>query len=539
MDLTFALMPVDNPHLTLVDQLVRISESAPDKRAFRCVGQHLSYAELLQRTKQLSACLDARGVNHQAPVALLLPRCLESSIAIYGVMYGGRVYIPIDPAMPVEAVRTLLLDCDINVLITHPQMARLVSNLIKDKHPLHTIIGLDSGSLTESSATVFSWDSIKSMAVGNATPKACYDDVAYVIHTSGSTGKPKGIVHTHYSGSSYARLCAATFGLTQDDVIGSHGPLHTDMCTFGFLAAPLVGASVDIISDAHVKVPASLSSYIQNSEITVWYSVPQVLVQLLGAGVLEQRDFSSLRWVIYAGEALAPNRILQLTKHVPMAQICNVYGPAETNQCMHYVLPGVEQLRKLVSDGRQVPIGEVWPETSALLINEHDEIVETGDVGELVIQSSTLMKGYWHSSQSDKDIYFDHQETQQRYYRTGDLAQCDASGLYTLVGRRGRQVKVKGMRVELDSIELLLAQHPSVVSVAAVAENTSNDPGSCVIRAFVTLCSDCDESTLLAFARTRMPGHAVPETIEVLPSIPLTSGGKVDRLGLSAQRELV
>jgi len=532
-----------NPQLTLVDNLVRVSQSLPEQQAFQCAGQRLSYAELLQQSKQLSACLDAQGIEYQASVALLLPRCLECSVAAYGVMYGGRVYIPIDPAMPVESVRTLLRDCEINVLVTHPQLSRYVSKLIEEKHTLHTIIGLDNDSTTESPVTVFSWDYIKHLTVNSDSPKACYDDVAYVIHTSGSTGKPKGIVHTHRSGSSYARLSAAAFGLTKDDVIASHGPLHTDMCTLGFLAGPLVGALVEIISDAHARVPASLSLYIQNSGITVWYSVPQVLVQLLTAGVLEQRDLSSLRWVIYAGEALAPNRILQITQYVPEAQICNVYGPAESNQCMHYVVPGMDELRELVSHGKQVPIGDVWPETSALLINEHDEVVEESEVvesdnvGELVIQSSTLMKEYWHSSRADQDIYFEHPVTGQRYYRTGDLARRDVSGLYTLIGRRGRQVKVQGMRIELDSIELLLAQHPSVVDAAVVADNTSDDPGSCVIRAFVTQCSDCNESDLLAFARARMPRHAVPETIETVPSIPLTSGGKVDRLELSVQME--
>jgi len=524
-----------NTQLTLVDQLVRTAEALPERRAFQCADRHVNYAQLLLQTRQLSACLDARGVAHQEPVALLLPRCLESSVAIYGVMYGGRVYVPIDPALPLESVRSLLTDCGISVLITHPQMARLVCNLLKDEHSLHTIIGLEAEATKETSAALYSWDDIRELSIDSTSPRAAIDDVAYVIHTSGSTGRPKGIVHTHYSGSSYARLSAATFGLTQHDVIASHGPLHTDMCTIGFFAGPLVGASVAIIPDAHVRVPASMSLYIESNQISVWYSVPQALVQLVNAGVLDQRDLTSLRLVVYAGESLAPNRILQLLEHVPEAQVCNVYGPAETNQCMHHFVSGVDELQALVSDGRQVPIGNVWSETSALLLDEQNEIVKTGSVGELVVQSSTLMKQYWHSHRKTSDIYFDNPADKQRYYRTGDLARRDASGLYTLVGRLGRQVKVQGMRVELDSIELLLAQHPSVVNAVAIAENTSTDPGSCIIRAFVTLRSECDPSSLLSYARTCMARHAVPQTIDILPTIPLTSGGKVDRLQLCAQ----
>jgi len=526
-------------HPTLVDQLVQTTELWPEKCAFQCADQHLSYSQLLQQSRQLSECLDMRGVRHQESIALLLPRCLEASVAAYGAMFGGRVYVPIDPASPIETVRAMLIDCRINTLITHPQLTRFVCNLIKDEHTLQTIIGLEKDSVTQSSIAVFSWADIRSSTVGSSTPKASNDDMAYVIHTSGSTGRPKGIVHTHYSGASYARLAAETFELSYNDVIGSHGPLHTDMCTLGFLAGPLVGATVQIITDAHAKVPASLSSHIESSKITVWYSVPQVLVQLLNAGVLEQRNLSSLRWVIYAGEAIAPKRILQLIEYAPEAQVCNVYGPAETNQCMHHVISGVEQLKNLVSENRQVPIGNVWSDTSVLLVDEHDQVLETGNTGELVVRSSTLMKQYWHSSRSDSEIYFDCPTDKKRYYRTGDLARCDSSGLYTLVGRRGRQVKVRGMRVELDSIELLLAQHPSVIDAVAIAENTSDDPGSCIIRAFVTQHNDCDVATLLAFARTSMPRHAVPETIDVLSTIPLTSGGKVDRLRLCEQIDFV
>ncbi len=527
------------PPFTLVDQLVQACESVPEKRAFVCAERHLSYAQLLQQSKQLSECLNECGVNYQESVALLLPRCLEASIATYGVMYGGHVYVPIDPATPVESVRLLLSDCGIRTLITHPKLVRLVCKLVEGDHSLHTIIGLERDSITTSVVSLFSWSDIKARTVTDVSPKATSDDVAYVIHTSGSTGRPKGIVHTHHSGSSYARLAADTFGLTETDIICSHGPLHTDMCTLGFLAGPLVGATVQIIPDAHVRVPASLSSYIESSKITVWYSVPQALVQLINSGVLEQRDLSSLRWVIYAGEALAPNRILQLFEHIPAAQFCNVYGPAETNQCMHHVISGVDEVRTLVGDNQQVPIGSAWSETSILLIDEHDEPVEVGEIGELVVKSSTLMKEYWHSNRSASEIYFDNRENQQRYYRTGDLARCDIAGLYTLVGRRGRQVKVRGMRVELDAIELLLAQHPSVVDAVAIAENTGADPGNCVIRVFVTQRFDCDASSLYEFARTHMPPHVVPETISVLPEIPLTSGGKVDRLQLCAQIEAV
>lgn len=520
---------------TLIDALAATAKSSPDQVAFQCATATVTYAELLQRSMQLSAYFDSRGVTHQEPIALLMPRCVESSIAAYGTMYGGRIWVPIDPSSPVAAVRQMLIDCGISVLVTHPKMAHLVQRIVEQENPLHTLVGVDTNAKFAPSLAITSWPQLSKNPIASQLPQASAEDVAYIIHTSGSTGRPKGIVHTHSSGSSYARLSVNTFDLCSTDVIGIHGPLHTDMCTLGMLAGPLAGATAQIVPDAHVKVPASLSALMESSRISVWYSVPQVLVQLLTAGVLEARDLSQLRWVIYAGEALAPSRILELLRFVPNAKVCNVYGPAETNQCMHYVVQNEKELEVLVDQNRQVPIGEAWPETKALLLDEHDNIVGPEVTGELVVHSSTLMQEYWHDDRSVDAIFFQNPEDQTSYYRTGDLARRDTEGVYTLIGRRGRQVKVRGMRVELDAIELLLSQHTSVVDAVAIAHQTSSDPGSCVIRAYVTQSGDSDSENLHDYIRRRMPAHAVPESIQVRSSLPLTSGGKIDRLCLSAE----
>ena len=164
-------------------------------------------------------------------------------------------------------------------------------------------------------------------------------DLAYIIFTSGSTGRPKGIMHSHFSALNYARLSANTYELEESDVLSNFSSLHFDMSTMDYLTVTYAGASAVIISEAYTKIPASLSRLMQDEAISIWYSVPFALIQLLQHGLLEQRDLSSLRWVLYGGEPFAPKHLKKLMDLWPHARFSNVYGPAEVNQCTYYHLP--------------------------------------------------------------------------------------------------------------------------------------------------------------------------------------------------------
>ena len=182
--------------------------------------------------------------------------------------------------------------------------------------------------------------------------KILESDLAYIMYTSGSTGAPKGIMHTHHSGLSYAKLSTQVYDVKPSDRIANHAPLHFDISTFGYFSGPLASATTVIIPDAYTKLPASLSTLMEQEKISIWYSVPLALVQLLHNGVLEARDLSSLRWVLYGGENFMPKYIRSLMALWSNATFSNVYGPAEVNQCTFYHLNMPPE-----SDG-PIPIGK-------------------------------------------------------------------------------------------------------------------------------------------------------------------------------------
>ena len=515
----------------LHDNLNNAAETAPEQDAFRCGQQSLTYSELHRDAGRLAALLTDLGVEQGDCVAICMPPCVESATAVYGIMKAGAAFVPIDPHAPDHRRQHLLSAGRIRHLITAGLADHTLHSLESHVSSLQTIIG--AGSLSGRLncipwSQVQQWEEGSDAAVGDDSP-------AYVIFTSGSTGTPKGILHSHESGHSYARLSVNTYGVTQHDRIANLSPLHFDMATFAYLSSPLAAATAVLIPAAFGKLPASLSQLIEQQRITIWYSVPFALIQLLERGVLDQRDLSTLRWVMFGGEPFSPSHLNALRRLWPHVSFSNVYGPAEVNQCTFYHIPPFSAgAEPRCDDSQSMPIGRVWEETLALVVDEHDEEVADEECGELLVHSSTMMTRYWNGTGCDPDTFFVPDDAQVRYYRTGDLVRHNGQGDLIFIGRKDRQVKVRGYRIELDEVEHAVAQHEAVEEAAVFC--VRKHAASTIIAA-VTLVGDAQVAAaeLQAYLTKVLPVYAVPELIHIRDSLPRTTSGKIDRRAVQQQ----
>lgn len=503
-----------------------ISNSAkrfPDREAFRCGNAALTYRQMERRMNQVAGVLHEANLQKGDRVGIYLNRCIETAIAMYGIMQAGGVYVPIDPKAPVSRSRFLIEDCGIKILISQPAQKRHLAKVLEAPSNVHTLIGLNE---EREGINSISWETVFEHKDQFTLPfRLLEKDLAYIIYTSGSTGQPKGIMHTHYSGLSYARLSAEVYDLNEKDRIGNHAPIHFDISTLGYFTSPFVGACSVIVSDAHTIFPASLADLIEKEALTVWYSVPLALIQLLQNKVLDNKKITQLRWLLYGGEPFPPKYIKALMEHWPTTRFCNVYGPAEVNQCTYYHLPGPPQLDE------SIPIGKVWKNTDFLIINEEDQPVDQGETGELLIRSATQMKGYWGNPElTDQSLYkqiTDHETL--LFYRTGDLVKIDQHNQMHFLGRKDFQVKIRGHRVELDAVEASLMTHNSVSEAAVYAIQATEE--SKQIAAAVILKPTVSISTeeLTNFLKTQLPMYAVPEKITFVKDFPRTTSGKIKR----------
>lgn len=510
----------------------RRAAAHPERPAFRCGHEALSYGHLVRRANRLAHLLIEQGVERGDRVGIYLNRSLACAVAVYGILKAGAAYVPLDPEAPVGRTRRLIEDCELRHLITTPLLRRNFSGLLAQPSPLTVLIGVSHAPTT---VTTYDWTVLANYPTTPPALRILEDDLAYIMYTSGSTGAPKGIMHTHRSGLAYARLSAALYGVGPDDVVANHCALHYDISTFGYFTAPTAGATTVIVSDAHTRFPTSLLQLIEEAGITIWYSVPLALLQLLRSPTLAERDLTALRWILFGGEVFAPRHLRGLMQYAPRARASNVYGPAEVNQCTYFHLDAPPH------DDAPIPLGRIWDNTEGLIVDAHDREVSTGQAGELLIRSATRMLGYWKRPDlTARSLY--HRELpcgrRTTFYRTGDLVYTDSAGNLVFVGRKDRQVKIRGHRVELEEVEAALT---SLLGVGEAAVYTRPVGREEAVHTTLTIAALVvpealhvpDPTNWLSELASRLPAHAVPTDLQLVDRLPRNDAGKIDRLAIN------
>ncbi len=516
-----------------------------------CGDETLSWAELDQRTAQLAEVLRVNGIEHQDRVGIYLHKSIESLIAVHGVLRSGAAYVPLDPLAPASITAAILEDCEISVVITAAPAARRLSSVFEvvdfslRRSAELLVIGAARSELGETSMPgAFEMATITWAEVGEYSPIPAQeikpDGIAYIMYTSGSTGTPKGIVHTHRSGLAYATNAAELYGFGPDDCMASLSPLHFDMSLLEFFTGVLVGATIVIVPEPYLKLPASLSQLLADERCTTLYAVPSLFQQLLHRGGLQERDFSALRWVLHAGEVFPVEPLRSLFRLWPHARFSNIYGPAEVNQCSYFTFDTEEA----IPVGSPLPIGKPWQNTAFKIVDENDQTVSDGEQGLLLVSTSTMMQRYWKRPKLDAEAFvelMDESGHRTRWYRTGDVVAARADGQLVFFGRRDNQTKVRGHRVELETVEDAVCGLPGIAQAVVGPQHLAS--GDTQLTAFYQPAGEpelgsASPENLTASEITDtwrqllvdvLPGYAIPTAFYSVSTFPLTSSGKIDR----------
>lgn len=530
-------------HQYLLQHLLEESANRfPHHKAVVFNDSSVSYAELNQKSDQLSQVLMEFGVKAGDRVGFQLGKSIESIICIFGILKAGAAYVPIDPLAPVNRAKYIINNCEIRIIVTTEQNASNIVQAVDNDLILKKVIVTDGGqeALSEqyNSLEFFLWESllasktnsIKRMNISDTRP-------AYILHTSGSTGTPKGVVISHHNSLSYVNATAEFFDVQSSDKLCCHAPLHFDLSVFDIFVAVKCGATIVLVPEYLSLFPSKLAEYIIQKQITIWNSVASVIVILANYENIQKYIFDSLRLVIFSGEVL-PTKYLRIIKNcTPKADFYNTYGQTEANSSTFYLVEDIPE-----DDTWKMPIGRPFQNFEVFSLNDDNEVItRPGEEGELYVKSSTVAIGYWRDEEKTSQVFIP--DPSNRYcrsevYKTGDLVTLDNEGNYVLVGRKDRVVKTRGYRIELDEIEYVLNNHP-LVNQAAVINITDELIGNIVI-AYVAPIKEqkIETSDLIDYCSKILPRYMVPDPLIIYDSLPTTPNGKIDRNALKNEAML-
>jgi amino acid adenylation domain-containing protein/non-ribosomal peptide synthase protein (TIGR01720 family) len=466
-------------------------------------GTRLTYAELNARANALARQLTSLGVGPECRVGIHLERSVEMVVGLLAVLKAGGAFVPLEPSWPARRIAEVCRSAALTAVLGKPGQGEVLG---ADAPPF-VEVRLDGPEQPD-----------------NPAVPVDPEGLAYVIYTSGSTGVPKGAMIRHRAIAHRLLWQRGLLGFGTDDAALFKAPLGFDI-SINEIFLPLVnGGRVVIAEPGGERDVDYLLDTVERHRVTFTYLVSSMLDLLLELDGFARRA-RSLKHVWCGGEVLTPELFARF-RAASRAVMYHGYGPAEATIGVSHVVYRTGVTRSAVSIGR--PNGN----TRLYVLDDRLQPTPVGVPGELYAGGVYLGRGYVNDPRRTADHWVADPfgPPGERLYRTGDLVRWQRDGTLEFLGRADNQVKIRGMRVELEEIEAILEQHPGVRRGVVVIREDA--PGVKQLAGYYLAADALDD--LHGWLRERLPEHMVPRTLTALDAFPLLPSGKVDRGSLPA-----
>jgi len=469
---------------SFVTAFAEMARTRPDAPALSWGDRVVDYAGLADMVESASARLTALALDEGAPVCVPARKSPRTIALVIACVRGGRQVLLPSTGLGPDALADLT--------------ARLGCTHVLGATEEGTVVARPTGTGGRGARPV---------------------EPGLVLTTSGSTGTPKMVVLAADGVDRFLTWAAATFAIGPGARVLNHAPLNFDLCLLDVWAALSVGARVELVDPERAVDGAHLAALCAERAPTVVQAVPLFFRLVVEAA--DGRVFDGVRTLIFTGDAMPPSLLDRVAAAFPNARMWNVYGCTETNDSfLHEVVPA-----EVAAHG-VVPIGTPIEGVDALVVDESGDVLVGAGSGELVVSTPFSSSGYTDPRLNDEKWH-------DGYFRTGDLVRRDEHGLVFLVGRNDHQVKVRGVRTNLQEVEQVVLAHPQVseAAVIAVPDETAGHVLHAVVRRVAG--SAVNSLHLRVHCAAGLPRTAIPGVIEIVDhALPRTSTGKVDRNSL-------
>ena len=502
---------VEYPKQQCVHQLFEEqAERVPNSVAIAFDSEQINYGELNRKANQLAHYLQEQHVGPEMLVGICMERSIEMIVAMLATLKAGAAYVPIDPSFPARRVNDLLEDTHSPLILTLQKYVGAVS------HSPVKIVSLDSD-----------WENISHYSDANAASSVNPDNLAYVMYTSGSTGKPKGVAITHEN-VNWLVHNLDHLAISESDTVAHASHPSFDAVVYEIWGALLKAAKIEIVSKETMLSAAELRRKLEDAGISVLYLTAAIFTQLASQ---EPTIFSTVKTVITGGEALANRWARNVLQQGGPEKLIHEYGPTEAT-----VFSSIHLVEDVEAGERNLPIGKPLSNTQSYVLDEEMQPVPIGISGELYLGGDGIARGYWERAEQTAEKFVPDpfgERVGERLYRTGDVARYRTPGELEFIGRKDQQVKLRGIRIELEEIEVVLGACEGVQACKVIVRS---DVGSdeLLVAYIAAEKGTVSESEIREFLKERLPGYMVPSFFVLLDALPLTPNGKIDVRALPA-----
>jgi non-ribosomal peptide synthetase component F/thioesterase domain-containing protein/acyl carrier protein len=524
-DRIFTLFRDDDLDRPIIDHFERVARRHPNRIAVTDSDTSLSFAELWDGLSGLGETIAAETMPGDL-IGIVLPVCSMFPLAILACLAAGRPFVAVDLHYPCNWSGQVLQDARPALIIGREDVLK----------------GIDRGALT---SRVIHLTRLPQAARGGWRPTELgMDQPACVVFTSGSTGRPKGIVNSQRNLLQRVAQSINAAHVNAEDRFLTLASLSTIVGLRDTITALLAGARVHLL-DPQRAGAREILNVIRAEAITILFSFPALLRPVIAYGGEQVGD--TLRLVRVGGDTTLWSDVDLLRVWLgPEPAIQLIYAATEAPMMQWFIDDSCR------ADDARIPIGYPLPGNRLALIDEHGRNTPPGEVGELVVASPYVALGLWVGGRVAAGICESNGKSLGaksigtppcRLFRTGDLMRQRPDGLLERIGRKDRQVKIRGARVELDGVEAILRQHPLVRDVAALARpaiKTSNADGEVNLVAYVSFCDGAPAGMFdqLKELMRSAPPPMRPGRLYLIPRIPRLPGSKLDLRALMALDEV-
>ncbi|WP_183559185.1 non-ribosomal peptide synthetase [Mucilaginibacter sp. SP1R1] len=479
--------------------------------AVKFADQTLTYKQLNERANQLATLLINEGVKKGDKVAFALSRSAEMVVIMLAIMKTGATYVPVDPQFPLNRINYMLNDSGAVLLLTSEDYKKRYQSNAKEL-------------LVEQI-----WPQLNHQPVNDINVDVSGDDLVYILYTSGSTGMPKGVQIAHHNLVNFLYSMQKAPGITAADKLLAVTTVSFDISGLELFLPLLSGAQIIIADSTKAKDGRALLDIIKTEGVTIMQATPYTWRIMLEAGW----DKSTPLKVICGGEALPKELAEKITSRA--ASLWNVYGPTETT-----VWSTVKQIK---ADDSLITIGRPIDNTSIYILDKYLNPLAPGTAGEIYIGGDGVAKGYLNQPLLTAEKFVPDPFSKipgAKIYRTGDLGKFMDDGEIECLGRVDAQIKIRGYRIETGEIEYQLVNEYNIKEAVVLARPDKN--GIAKLVAYIVVkdkyLTEHEADQVKAWRislKAELPDYMVPDDLIIVPAMPLTPNGKIDKKALADQ----